>query len=85
MGQRRDPRHPGGFDGGRGLSGAQGRRVKDLGFAVTIQDATPPTSSICTSSLQQHAEFAQAVPHNSYYFHTDDNEIRDVQAVQGDP
>src|SRR5690606_36830967 len=28
------------------------------------------------------AEFAQAVPHNSYYFHKDDNEIADVEGVQ---
>jgi Fe-coproporphyrin III synthase len=57
--------------------------VKDLGFAVVIQDDNAETLLQLydlVSSLE--AEFAQAVPHNSYYFHTEDNHFEDVEAVQ---
>jgi MoaA/NifB/PqqE/SkfB family radical SAM enzyme len=76
---------PGGFD--RAVAAFQGLRaagVKDLGFAVTIQDANAADLlNLYQFASAQCAEFAQAVPHNSYYFHADHNEIRDVVAVQG--
>ena len=57
--------------------------VKDLGFAVTIQDDNAADLLALYELVDGlDAEFAQAVPHNSYYFHTDANEIRDVAAVQ---
>jgi MoaA/NifB/PqqE/SkfB family radical SAM enzyme len=57
--------------------------VKDLGFAVTIQDDNADDLLALYQIVEDlGAEFAQAVPHNSYYFHTDDNEIRDVEKVQ---
>jgi MoaA/NifB/PqqE/SkfB family radical SAM enzyme len=57
--------------------------VKDLGFAVTIQDSNKD-DLLDLFHLADHlgAEFAQAVPHNSYYFHKFDNEITDVEGVQ---
>jgi MoaA/NifB/PqqE/SkfB family radical SAM enzyme len=57
--------------------------VKDLGFAVTIQDDNAhDLLNLYKFVSAEKAEFAQAVPHNSYYFHTDENEIRDVEVVQ---
>lgn len=57
--------------------------VKDLGFAVTIQDDNAhDLLNLYEFVTARGAEFAQAVPHNSYYFHTDENQIRDVEAVQ---
>jgi MoaA/NifB/PqqE/SkfB family radical SAM enzyme len=57
--------------------------VKDLGFAVTIQDANAhDLLNLYTMVSSLDAEFAQAVPHNSYYFHTFDNQVEDVAAVQ---
>ena len=57
--------------------------VKDLGFAVTISDSNKD-DLLDLYRLVDYlgAEFAQAVPHNSYYFHKYDNEIRDVEGVQ---
>jgi MoaA/NifB/PqqE/SkfB family radical SAM enzyme len=57
--------------------------VKDLGFAVTIQDDNAD-DLLDLFHLADHlrAEFAQAVPHNSFYFHKYDNEIKDVPRTQ---
>jgi MoaA/NifB/PqqE/SkfB family radical SAM enzyme len=57
--------------------------VKDLGFAVTIQDSNKD-DLLDLFHLADHlgAEFAQAVPHNSYYFHKFDNRIDEVEGVQ---
>jgi MoaA/NifB/PqqE/SkfB family radical SAM enzyme len=57
--------------------------VRDLGFAVTIQDANAHDLLALYGLVDElGAEFAQAVPHNSYYFHTDHNRIEDVERVQ---
>ena len=57
--------------------------VKDLGFAVTIQDDNADDLLALYDIVEDlEAEFAQAVPHNSFYFHTDENHIRDVAKVQ---
>lgn len=57
--------------------------VKDLGFAVTIQDDNADDLlALYRLARELGAEFAQAVPHNSYYFHKDDNAIADVPHVQ---
>jgi len=57
--------------------------VKDLGFAVTIQDSNKDDLlDLFHLADDLGAEFAQAVPHNSYYFHKFDNQIQDVEGVQ---
>ena len=57
--------------------------VRDLGFAVTIQDANAHDLLALYGMVEDlGAEFAQAVPHNSYYFHTDQNRIDDIDRVQ---
>jgi len=57
--------------------------VKDLGFAVTIQDGNKDDLLDLYRLVESlGAEFAQAVPHNSYYFHKFDNEIADVEGVK---
>ena len=71
----------------RSFYGLRDAGVKDLGFAVTIQDDNADDLLNLYRMVDDlEAEFAQAVPHNSYYFHTDDNEIRDVgQGAGRDP
>ena len=67
----------------RSFYGLRDAGVKDLGFAVTIQDDNADDLLNLYRMVDDlDAEFAQAVPHNSYYFHTDDNEIKDVDKVQ---
>jgi Fe-coproporphyrin III synthase len=57
--------------------------VRDLGFAVVIQDDNAhDLLNLYEFISGLDAEFAQAVPHNSYYFHTNDNHIQDVEKVQ---
>jgi MoaA/NifB/PqqE/SkfB family radical SAM enzyme len=57
--------------------------VRDLGFAVVIQDDNAhDLLDLYDFVSGERAEFAQAVPHNSFYFHTDDNALRDPAAVQ---
>jgi MoaA/NifB/PqqE/SkfB family radical SAM enzyme len=57
--------------------------IKDLGFAVTIQDSNKDDLlDLFHLADDLGAEFAQAVPHNSYYFHKFDNRIDDVEGVQ---
>lgn len=58
-------------------------QVEDLGFATTIQDDNADDLLDLYRLVDAlGAEFAQAVPHNGYYFHTEDNEIRDVEKVR---
>ena len=67
----------------RSFYGLRDVGVEDLGFAVTIQDDNAhDLLNLYRMVDELDAEFAQAVPHNSYYFHTDENEIKDVAAVQ---
>jgi MoaA/NifB/PqqE/SkfB family radical SAM enzyme len=75
---------PNGFDRAiRSFHALREVGVKDLGFAVTIQDDNAhDLLDLYEFVSAEGAEFAQAVPHNSYYFHTEENEIRDVAAVQ---
>jgi MoaA/NifB/PqqE/SkfB family radical SAM enzyme len=57
--------------------------MKDIGFAVTVQDENAADLLDLYEFVRgEGAEFAQAVPHNGYYFHKEDNAIRDVEAVQ---
>lgn len=75
---------PNGFDRAvRSFHSLRDIGVRDLGFAVTVQDDNAhDLRNLYRFVADEGAEFAQAVPHNGYYFHTDDNEIRDVAAVQ---
>ena len=58
--------------------------VRDLGFAVVIQDDNADDLlNLYRFVSELDAEFAQAVPHNSYYFHTSENQIKNVEKVQG--
>jgi len=57
--------------------------VKDLGFAVTIQDLNAhDLLNLYELVSRLGGEFAQAVPHNGYYFHTEDNRIEHIDEVQ---
>lgn len=67
----------------RSFRGLRAVGVRDLGFAVTIQDDNADDLIDLYRMVDDlDAEFAQAVPHNSYYFHTEDNTIKDVPKVQ---
>jgi MoaA/NifB/PqqE/SkfB family radical SAM enzyme len=57
--------------------------VRDLGFAMTMQDDNAhDVLNVYKLASRLHAELATAVPHNGYYFHKEDNSIRDVPKVQ---
>lgn len=56
--------------------------VKDIGFATVIQDANAKELlDVFRLTRAMDIEFAQAVPHNSFYFHKYDNEIKDKELV----
>ena len=75
---------PGGFD--RAMASFHGLRaagVRNLGFAMTIQDGNAhDVLRLYELASGLDAEFALAVPHNGYYFHKHDNRIDDVDGVQ---
>lgn len=67
----------------RSYEGLREVGVKDLGFAVTIQDLNAhDLLNLYELVSRLGGEFAQAVPHNGYYFHTDENQIENVAEVQ---
>lgn len=56
--------------------------LKDIGFATVIQDGNAKELPQLFQLIQSlDVEFAQAVPHNSFYFHKDDNNIEDPELV----
>lgn len=56
--------------------------VKDIGFATVIQDANAKELlDVFRLTRAMDIEFAQAVPHNSFYFHKYDNNIYDKELV----
>jgi Fe-coproporphyrin III synthase len=58
--------------------------VRDLGFGVVMQDDNAHVLvDLYRLVSDLRAEFAQAVPHNSYYFHTCENQIREVAKLEG--
>ena len=56
--------------------------IEDIGFGIVISDQNCEDLldlyHLCAS---MDIEFGNATMHNSFYFHKDDNEIRDTQAV----
>jgi len=69
--------------GMRAYAGLREAGVEDLGFALTIQDENAhDVLAFYRVVSELGAELATAVPHNGFYFHKDDNEIEDVEAVQ---
>jgi Fe-coproporphyrin III synthase len=74
----------GGFDRAlRSFHGLREAGVKDLGFAVTIQDGNADDIlNLYEMVSGLEAQFALAVPHNGYYFHKHDNRIADPERVQ---
>jgi len=71
------------FDHGlRTLLELKQRRIKDIGFAVTVSDRNAG-DMIDLYHLAKYlkVEFATAVIHNSYYFHKSDNQIQDTEKV----
>lgn len=77
---------PDGFDRGlRTLLTLRAMGIKDIGFAITVQDIN------CRDLLPLYHlakglgyEFATAAVHNSYYFHKWDNKINDKELICGE-
>jgi len=77
---------PGGFDRGlRVLLGLRRMGVRDIGFGITVSDRNSG-DMLWLYELARNLglQFATAAVHNSFYFHRDDNEIRNVEAVAAD-
>lgn len=74
---------PGGFDKSlRTLLELNALRIKDLGIGITVSDENAkdllPLFHLANA---MDIEFAIAIVHNSYYFHTFDNEVADKGMV----
>jgi radical SAM protein with 4Fe4S-binding SPASM domain len=74
---------PEGFDHGlRTLLELQAAGIKDIGFGITVSDRNAgDLMELYRLARLLGFEFATAVVHNSYYFHTTENRIRDVEGV----
>ena len=72
-----------GFDHGlRCLLELQRMGLKDVGFGITVSDRNAEDMlELFHLAKLMGVEFATAIVHNSYYFHTYDNEIHDAEAV----
>lgn len=72
-----------GFDHGiRTLLELEGLGIRDIGFGITISDRNAgDLMELYRLSRLLGFEFATAVVHNSYYFHTSDNRFRDGDSV----
>lgn len=73
----------GGFDRGmKTLLGLKEMGVKDIGFGITVSDTnTEDMLWLYELGKSMDMEFATASFHNSYYFHKDDNMIKDIEKV----
>jgi len=57
--------------------------VKDIGFAMTISgDNCRDLLDLYRTAASMDLEFANAVVHNSFYFHKHDNEIKNKEEVE---
>jgi MoaA/NifB/PqqE/SkfB family radical SAM enzyme len=57
--------------------------IRDIGFAMTISgDNCRDLVDVYTLAASMDLEFANAVVHNSFYFHKYDNEIENKEEVQ---
>lgn len=75
----------GGFDRGlRVLLELRKMGIKDIGFGITISDANAEEMLLLYElSRAMKMEFATAVVHNSFYFHTSSNRFREPEKVCG--
>ena len=73
-----------GFDHGmRTILRLKEMRVKDIGFAMTISgENCRDLGDMYTLVSTMGVEFANAVVHNSFYFHKHDNKIENVEEVE---
>ncbi len=76
----------GGFDRGlRTLQGLKDMGVKDIGFATTVSHKNSfDIFQLYSLANNLDMEFATATFHNSFYFHKDDNEVKEQDQVIGD-
>jgi radical SAM protein with 4Fe4S-binding SPASM domain len=76
---------PESFDHGlRTLLGLQELGLKDIGFGITVSDRNHAEMlKLYHLAKRLNVEFATAVVHNSFYFHTLENELRDKEKVAG--
>ena len=74
-----------GFDSGlRTLLALKKLGLKDIGFATTVSDQNhADLLKLFHLAKRLGVEFATAVVHNSFYFHTAENELRDKEKVAG--
>ena len=74
---------PGGFNKAMNtLLGLRKMGIKDIGFAMTVQDSNyMDLVSLYNLSKKLGCELATAAVHNSHYFHKTDNRINDKEKV----
>jgi len=74
---------PDGFDRGlRTLLGLQELGLKDIGLGITVSDSNHAEMlKLYDLAKRLNVEFATAVVHNSFYFHTSENKVHDKAKV----
>ena len=72
-----------GFDHGlRTLTTLHGMGIKDIGFGMTVSDRNADDMiELYRLANAMDLEFATATTHNSFYFHTTDNQYQDQEKV----
>ncbi|OGQ98725.1 MAG: radical SAM protein [Deltaproteobacteria bacterium RIFOXYD12_FULL_55_16] len=72
-----------GFDHGlRTLTALHGMGIKDIGFGMTVSDRNADDMiELYRLANAMGLEFATATTHNSFYFHTTDNQYHDPEKV----
>lgn len=72
-----------GFDHGlRTLTTLHGMGIKDIGFGMTVSDRNADDMiELYRLANAMGLEFATATTHNSFYFHTTDNQYQDPEKV----
>lgn len=76
----------GGFDRGlRTLQGLKDLGIKDIGFGMTVSHKNSfDIFQLYSLANNMNMEFATATFHNSFYFHKDDNAVKEQDQVIGD-
>ena len=76
----------GGFDRGlRTLQGLKDMGIKDIGFGMTVSHKNSfDIFQLYSLANYLNMEFSTATFHNSYYFHKEDNEVKEQDQVIGD-
>jgi radical SAM protein with 4Fe4S-binding SPASM domain len=72
-----------GFDHGlRTLLGLQRLKFKDIGFGITVSDKNRhDLLDLFRLARGLNVEYATAVVHNSFYFHTSENRLQDTDKI----